>query len=499
MFRHLMRCAFLEPDNFAVGIVLYLDSPCLFFAQLSNVIADEAALKQYLDCKGSSGLRCCPACKNVLLRDSDLANRDNTGYLMEMTCSDTNRFDCASDADMFEVADLLLRSRNTMGVGAFKELEKGTGFNFNQQGLLADVALRPHSRPASSLTWDPMHCLWSNGIVSFEIHELLHRMRSTTSFGWSDLEAFCKSDWQFPSYCRAKGRAIYQVFNEARERSCQEGFKAGATEAILILPLLLFFGELFLVRQLPDEIACLRSLCDVTHEAQEAKFGRGDPGKFAAAIRKHFDAYRKTYSDQRVKPKHHYTCHLPGQLRRDRFLLDAFTLERKHQAVKTAASSTYNTADYEVSVSCRIHLEELRSHSELDCKPGLRAKQARCVPLQAMVANGLECSGLRFHSGDVLLMGDSALFVRGAILIDGGELELLVTPLQFARRISSFAAEWKQQPGVFRCPPRDVRPASCWAVDGDKFTILSRLTCRKKGSDRLIAELSDKCKRSSYR
>lgn len=474
MFRHLLRCAFLETENYSVGIVLHLDAPCLFFAQLSNVIADEAALKQYLDSKGSSGLRSCTACKNVLSRASDVASRDNSGYLVEVTCTDTSRFDLASDADMFEVADLLIRSRDTMGATAFRQLEMSIGFNLNRLGLLADVELRPHSRPASSMTWDPMHCWWSNGIVAFEIHEFLNRMKATTSFGWSDIETFCKSDWQFPFFCRAKGRAIYEVFNEARERSCHESFKAGATEAILVLPLLLFFGELFLVQQLPREVACLRALCDVAHEAQEAKFGRGDPGKLAASIRKHFDEYQRTYPDANVKPKHHYSCHLPDQLRRDRFLLDAFTLERKHQAVKTASSSTDNTSDYEVSVLCRIHLDELRSHSELDCKPGLRGKQARCWPLQATIADGLEWSGLRFHSGDVLFVGAFAIFVRGAILTDGGNLELLVTPLQLGRRISSFAAEWKRQPGVFRYPLRDVRPASCWTVDGDNFTILGR-------------------------
>ena len=438
------------------------------------MIADEAAIKQVLDCKGASGIRCCPSCKNVVAKDSDLAERDATGYLVEVTCSDTSRFDHASDTDMFQIADLLERSRGTLGIGAFKQLEISTGFNFNPLGLLADKELRPYSRPASSLTWDPMHCLWSNGIVGFEVHNLLQRMVSTTSFTWSDLEMFCKSDWKFPAFCRAKGRSIYEVFNENRQRACKDNFKAGATELLLALPLLLLFGELFLVAKLPREMACLRALCDVAHEAQEAKFGRGDVGKFASSIQKHFAEFRSVYSDDSVKPKHHYTCHLPAQLQRDRFLLDAFTLERKHQSVKSAASNTDNIEDYEVSVLSRIHIDELRCQSELACKPGLRGKQARCLPLQATIADGLECSGLRFCSGDVVLRGDSALLIRGAIHIDGGQIELLATPLQFRRRLSAMAAEWMQLPGLFRCSPRDIRYASCWTDDGEKFTILGR-------------------------
>ena len=177
MLRVLLRSAFLENDSFEHGVVVNVDGPCLLFARLSNVIADEAALKLGLNCKGASGLRPCPACKNVMLRDSDVAGRDETGYLVEITCSDGGRFDLASDQDLFDVADLLQRSRGTMRVGAFKKLEMSTGFNHNERGVLADTELRPHSRPASSLTFDPMHCIWSNGIVSVEVHCLLQQMR----------------------------------------------------------------------------------------------------------------------------------------------------------------------------------------------------------------------------------------------------------------------------------------------------------------------------------
>ena len=57
-----------------------------------------------------------------------------------------------------------------MGVGAFGRLEMNAGFNHNPDGLLADLLLRPHVRPTSSLTYDPMHCLWFNGVVGVELH-----------------------------------------------------------------------------------------------------------------------------------------------------------------------------------------------------------------------------------------------------------------------------------------------------------------------------------------
>ena len=110
--------------------MLYIDRPCLFFSQLTNVIADEAALKLGIDCKGSSGLRPCPMCKHVLLRGSDVASRDATGYLVELTCPDIDRFDWSSDQDLWGATDLLQRSKPVMGVGAFKHLQKSCGLKF---------------------------------------------------------------------------------------------------------------------------------------------------------------------------------------------------------------------------------------------------------------------------------------------------------------------------------------------------------------------------------
>ena len=465
---------FLEANSFAKGIMLYIDGPCLFFSDLTNVIADEAALKVGIDCKGASGLRPCAMCKNVMLKGSDVASRDASGYLVEMTTTDIDRFDWCSDQDMFDATDLLQRSMPGMGVGAFKALQMSSGLNFNPRGVLADVPLRPFSRPASSWTWDPMHCMFSNGIVSFEVHLLLQHMRRDTPFGWGDIEAFCKSDWRFPNYIKNKGRAVHEVFKKSREESCRESFKAGATELLLAFPLLLLFGELFLAANMVAEMDSLRKLGRVIYEAQEAKFGRGDAGRLLHAIQQHFAAFVLVYSDDEVKPKHHYMCHLPRQLQRDKFLIDTFALERKHYDVKKLADHTDNTREFEVSVLSRVHLAELRAHASIDDTVALRGRQAYYVPLQGRVADGLEGYGLRFHTGDIVFRDGSAFLVRGAIQFDGCDTaELLVQALQLTERISEMSAKFMTQAGLFRCGARGLRPASCWTTDdGELFTVV---------------------------
>ena len=79
MLRDILRAAFLGAENFASGVLVYAGGPHLLFGHLSNVLADEAALKLTFDAKGSSGLKPCIACKHVCMKGSDIATRDPQG------------------------------------------------------------------------------------------------------------------------------------------------------------------------------------------------------------------------------------------------------------------------------------------------------------------------------------------------------------------------------------------------------------------------------------
>ncbi len=165
-------------------------------------------------------------------------------------------------------------------------------------------------------------------------------------------------------------------------------------------------------------------------------------------------------------------CHLPAHLERDGYLLDAFTLERKHQQVKRAASNTDNTRDFEVSVLARLHLEELRAQADIQFAAGLRGPRVRHEPLAAVVADGLESKGLSIYSGDIVFRRGSALLVAGAIMFDQGELALLVRPLQFSTRLSPVATTWRKLSHMARCGCEGLRFAACWSIEGGEFTVL---------------------------
>ena len=108
----------------------------------------------------------------------------------------------------------------------------------------------------------------------------------------------------------------------------------------------------------------------------------------------------------------------------------------------------------------------------LECDDGLRGARARHESLAAVVADSLEFRGLRIHANDIVFNEDELLHVCNAMFMGLHGLQLLAKRMVFVRRLSGIAAVWRPQLGMVRCSPDGVRPAACWCVDGDDFTIL---------------------------
>jgi hypothetical protein len=109
----------------------------ILVARMSHLIADESALKATLCAKGSSGIKPCLQCKNIVCKGS-LASHDRTGYLKNISCHDPADFDLASDADMWELADAL--GRFVGSKAELDKLEKASGLNAVEVGILRELS-----------------------------------------------------------------------------------------------------------------------------------------------------------------------------------------------------------------------------------------------------------------------------------------------------------------------------------------------------------------------
>ena len=99
---------------------------------------------------------------------------------------------------MFQAMDLLLASRDTKTKKEFDQLQMSLGHNWNPHGLLADQDLRRHVLPISTLTYDPMHCILSNGIAHTELFLFLDRCKNQLGVKYSHMETFLAAAWTYP-------------------------------------------------------------------------------------------------------------------------------------------------------------------------------------------------------------------------------------------------------------------------------------------------------------
>jgi hypothetical protein len=141
--RHILRELFLPAHGFMHGVTLNLGTPVLFFATISNVLGDEAALKTTWSSKGAAGLKPCMLCKNVVSRSSGLA--DSSDYLQDITCPVHALFDCASATDIWALADKLAEQKLVLSKKDFANLEMATGLS-HPTSLLSSIAALDASR-----------------------------------------------------------------------------------------------------------------------------------------------------------------------------------------------------------------------------------------------------------------------------------------------------------------------------------------------------------------
>ena len=144
--------------------------------------------------------------------------------------------------------------------------------------------------------------------------------------------------------------------------------------------------------QLSAEIQCLQGLYKVILAWLKAKRCRDASEevvlKFAESQGQHLRLFVATYGWEAVRPKMHYSLHLPAQIRRKGFVLDAFATERKHRYFKnTVANSVRRLHDFASVAMLKL--------TEYDMNTALPAEKMRTRLVGRVTLMGCElASGL---------------------------------------------------------------------------------------------------------
>ena len=358
------------------GVVLAPEGQhTLFFARVSNFIADDEALTRIYDVRGASSLLPCLECKNVVPDLTDVSGQD---YFVNLSCSDTSRFDATSDQDMWDRVDAIQEAhamwqRKEIFKYEFERKEKCLGVKWNPDGLLADHSSRRHFKPAAAITHDVQHVLFANGTVATECYALLAAFKTKLGIGWSELAGILGAAWSWPAHRRADASRLHKMFEGPRYNSSDAAgkFKGQASEVLGVYTLIRHIVETHVAPN-PDrmasmhkEVASFRALCRVADVVRTYKAGDSTAElRFRDLVEDHMNKFGLAYNDDEAtnaRPKHHKTLHIPRQTARDEMMLDCWVTERKNGIAKKCFEHVCNTAGFEKSALIRMLAQQVRT------------------------------------------------------------------------------------------------------------------------------------------
>lgn len=480
----LLRHLFVGDQCFSTGFVLKLPQPVMCFAKLSNFVADESAIKQTWGVKGSAGLKPCFLCKNVVMKGSELLPLDKQNYLVEICEADVRNFDMCTNQELWSLSDHIIAQKQILNIGNMDKLQKNTGMVYNPRGILADRTLREHCAPVDHSTFDSMHCYYSHGAAAVEMNLFLEACAKKANLRFAQFEAFCKADWRISHHAVPHAGA---VFSASREKAWKDAgsFKGMASELLAVYPLVRKLSETVLAHKenMQLELASFRCMHEIVNLLQKIKDScKADDDlckQLQAAQRKHLKLFVEVYGTEHVLPKHHFSLHIPQQIKRDGLLLDTFVLERKHRVVKAEASLVASLHKYERSVLARV-LQSCITEMPDSFEDRLIGSETTSedVALVLGVPTAVVSEKMRFRNftiavDDVIISHDNAMVVL--MCVRAGTLMLLVKLYRFLRTDGGYGSLWRpcHRKAIFDLLEGTFHQPTHWSFtdEGDLLTL----------------------------
>ena len=232
VFKLWVRQFFLSGANFSHGVTCHGSrSVFMIKAKINTILCDDAAKSGIWSAKGSSGIKSCMNCLNVVAARRDHHEGDG---LVSIQCDNTSEFQLHTDDTVLAATDMLeeMASSRTTRV-ELECTEKTLGFKFNPAGILWDKSMRSLLGPISCSMEDWCHVFVVSGIANIELWLFLKHAEATSArLCFPDVFQFM-NELTWPSACRNPPKGC---FNETRSRSCHDAdkFKCGASEYPLV-------------------------------------------------------------------------------------------------------------------------------------------------------------------------------------------------------------------------------------------------------------------------
>ena len=352
----ILNCFFgaTGPDIRRGAMVTAQCKAMMIFASFGSLIADIPALSAVIGCKGASGTKPCPLCKNVVGTRSALAV--GNAEFVPITCTDTSRIQLHSDSSVDKVLKYLRRRCAALNQTDFAALTTMHGFNNLPINLFVDNDFG--ARAVSGLMFDWMHVFMVNGCFNVEAFLLLKKAGCQRFAAYLDHFTVTRSSPKVAYLC-----------SDAKWTSCvaAKHFKCTASEGLTLYPILRHWCLAILIAA----GACLAeahsfvALATVLDLLLASRNGiEVAPQRLHDALLDWLNKHVAAYGVAFMKPKHHYSLHLPSVLRRVLYLCACWVHERHHRVVKRFVRNITNTNGLEAGLCeelCAQKIYELQT------------------------------------------------------------------------------------------------------------------------------------------
>ena len=342
------------------------------------LVADEGALKLCTDIKGASGLRPCLKC-DVVSRA-----RDGLPGFASVCDSDYTKFELSTEKYVLEIMQFL-EDLSRGPASRLKEYQTITGFNHNPHVWFLQEDLR-RLLPWENITYDSMHCYFSNGICCQEIGNFYtaclasrrvsrQHILDFKDIGW--LSCFGSSDCAF----------VRNLLNE-KLLKVDSDYRGDAAQTIGLFSLLAHFAETVVPADvLQAEVKRYLALLDVVNVILQSKIDVSCAQGLSALQSKHVELFTAAYPDC-CRPKHHFPFHMERQIEHTQCHIDCFPMERKNKYFKRLAPNIQRLTGFSTSSLLRMVEWDLDRWGELDWTDKLVQPKSMRKPLDM---DGITC------------------------------------------------------------------------------------------------------------
>ena len=303
------------------------------------ILADAEAIRSTSGWKGSAGVKPCIHCLNVCALGKAIGAEAH----VDISSCDIARFwPQTSDS----IAEAARRLSNARTISEKKVLEKALGWNWDnfQAGPLLCPRLKDWVK-IDNVLYDSMHIFFHNGQISQMLGQWWTMLQTETNITLRELQRYAELWLPVQGSPASSGPKPSAYFSERLWRKDVD-FRGDADAAAAALSLVVAFCEEILWSQEPlrPYITALQNLQNLIFCVWSCKVCPSHASKLSELQKKHFQSYKEAWSSETMRPKWHYGLHLEAQIRRCGILLDAFTLERKHNFFKKLTTGNWGFA-----------------------------------------------------------------------------------------------------------------------------------------------------------